>query len=125
MVDRRLVDSLGYDVAKAGVIRMTTGLATLAEQTGIRANCLAPGWIATGGTQQYWASLTPAERAARGVPAKRLGPDEVPDVVYRLASDTSLSGRVVVWWSNDAPQFDQMGRSRLSHPRRLPIDSET
>jgi NAD(P)-dependent dehydrogenase (short-subunit alcohol dehydrogenase family) len=33
----------GYDVAKAGMIRMTTRLASLAEKDGIRVNCLAPG----------------------------------------------------------------------------------
>ena len=95
----------GYDVAKAGVIRLTTGLATLAEQVGIRVNCLAPGWIATGGALQYWQSLTPAERTARGVPAKLLQPEEVADVVVRLATDESLSGRVVIWWSDDSPRL--------------------
>ena len=37
----------GYDVAKAGMIRMTTQLASLGEKDGIRVNCLAPGWIGT------------------------------------------------------------------------------
>ena len=46
----------GYDVAKAGMIRMTTRLASLAETDGIRVNCLAPGWIATDGPRQYWES---------------------------------------------------------------------
>jgi NAD(P)-dependent dehydrogenase (short-subunit alcohol dehydrogenase family) len=41
----------GYDVAKAGVIRLTTGLATLAGHHDIRVNCLAPGRIATGGAR--------------------------------------------------------------------------
>src|SRR5579864_6415608 len=51
----------GYDVAKAGVIRLTTGLAKEVGNDGIRVNCLAPGWIATDGPRQYWDSLTPAE----------------------------------------------------------------
>jgi 3-oxoacyl-[acyl-carrier protein] reductase len=58
----------GYDVAKAGMIRMTTRLASLAETDRIRVNCLAPGWIATDGPRQYWESLTPSERTERGVP---------------------------------------------------------
>jgi len=37
----------GYDVAKIGMIRMTTWLASLARTDGIRVNCLAPGWIGT------------------------------------------------------------------------------
>jgi NAD(P)-dependent dehydrogenase (short-subunit alcohol dehydrogenase family) len=95
----------GYDVAKAGVIRLTTGLGALAEQVRIRVNCLAPGWIATGGALQYWESLSPAERTARGVPEKLLQPEEVADVVVRLATDESLSGRVVIWWSVDSPRL--------------------
>lgn len=49
----------GYDVAKAGMIRMTTRLASLAQTDGIRVNCLAPGWIATAEPRRYWESLTP------------------------------------------------------------------
>jgi NAD(P)-dependent dehydrogenase (short-subunit alcohol dehydrogenase family) len=95
----------GYDVAKAGMIRMTTRLATLAEEDGIRVNCLAPGWIATEGVRQYWESLTPAERAARAVPSKLLTTDEIAEAVIRLAQDTSLAGRVLVWWSESAPRL--------------------
>jgi NAD(P)-dependent dehydrogenase (short-subunit alcohol dehydrogenase family) len=92
----------GYDVAKAGMIRMTTRLASLAE-TGIRVNGLAPGWIATDGPRQYWESLTPQERAERGVPARLLTPSQIADAVMRLANDETLAGRVLVWWSDDEP----------------------
>jgi NAD(P)-dependent dehydrogenase (short-subunit alcohol dehydrogenase family) len=99
----------GYDVAKAGVIRLTTGLAALATTDRIRVNCLAPGWIGTGGALAYWQSLTPAERLARGVPAKLLQPDEVADIVLRIASDGSLHGRVVLWWSEESPRLIEQG----------------
>jgi NAD(P)-dependent dehydrogenase (short-subunit alcohol dehydrogenase family) len=99
----------GYDVAKAGVIRMTTRLASLAKSDRIRVNCLAPGWIATDGPRQYWESLTPAERVARGVPSRLLTIDQVAEAVVRLADDGSLSGRVLVWWSEDVPQLIQWG----------------
>jgi NAD(P)-dependent dehydrogenase (short-subunit alcohol dehydrogenase family) len=99
----------GYDVAKAGVIRMTTRLASLAETDGIRVNCLAPGWIATNGPRQFWESLTPSERVERGVPSRLLTTDQVADAVVRLADDFSLAGRVVVWWSEEAPQLIQWG----------------
>jgi 3-oxoacyl-[acyl-carrier protein] reductase len=99
----------GYDVAKAGVIRMTTRLASLAETDGIRVNCLAPGWIATDGPRQYWESLTPSERVERGVPSRLLTTDQVADAVVRLAEDVSLAGRVLVWWSEDPPQLIQWG----------------
>jgi NAD(P)-dependent dehydrogenase (short-subunit alcohol dehydrogenase family) len=60
----------GYDVAKIGMVRMTTRLASLAETDNIHVNCLAPGWIATYGVGQYWESLTHAERVERGVPSQ-------------------------------------------------------
>ena len=62
----------GYDVAKAGMICMTTRLASLAHTDRIRVNCLAPGWIATDGPRQYWESLTAEERVERGVPSRLL-----------------------------------------------------
>jgi NAD(P)-dependent dehydrogenase (short-subunit alcohol dehydrogenase family) len=99
----------GYDVAKAGMIRMTTRLASLAETDGIRVNCLAPGWIATDGPRQYWESLTPKERLERGVPSRLLTTDQVSEAVVRLAEDRSLAGRVVVWWSEDPPYIIKWG----------------
>lgn len=95
----------GYDVAKAAMIRMTTRLAALQDTDRIRVNCLAPGWIATGGALQYWNSLTPAERITRGIPSRLLTPDQIADAVARLADDRSLAGRVLVWWSEDEPQL--------------------
>jgi NAD(P)-dependent dehydrogenase (short-subunit alcohol dehydrogenase family) len=100
----------GYDVAKAGMIRMTTRLAPLAETDRIRVNCLAPGWIGTGGARQYWESLTPEERVERHVPSRLLATDQIADVVIRLAQDRALAGRVVVWWSEDpAPRVIEWG----------------
>jgi NAD(P)-dependent dehydrogenase (short-subunit alcohol dehydrogenase family) len=99
----------GYDVAKAGMIRMTTRLAPLAESDGIRVNCLAPGWIATDAVRQYWESLTSAERAARSVPSRLLTTDQISDAVVRLAQDRSLAGRVLVWWSEDEPRLIEWG----------------
>jgi NAD(P)-dependent dehydrogenase (short-subunit alcohol dehydrogenase family) len=33
--------------AKAGVIRLSSALAALAEEANIRVNCLCPGWVDT------------------------------------------------------------------------------
>jgi NAD(P)-dependent dehydrogenase (short-subunit alcohol dehydrogenase family) len=104
----------GYDVAKAGMIRMTTRLASLAESDGIRVNCLAPGWIATDGPRQYWESLTPPERIERGVPSRLLTVDQLSDAVVRLAEDRSLAGRVLVWWSEDVPHLIQWGAGAIA-----------
>ncbi len=95
----------GYDVAKAGMIRMTTRLASLAKIDRIRVNCIAPGWIGTNEVRQYWESLTPAERTARKVPERLLTTDQISDAVARLAEDESLAGRILVWWSEDNPRL--------------------
>jgi NAD(P)-dependent dehydrogenase (short-subunit alcohol dehydrogenase family) len=110
----------GYDVAKLGVIRLTTGLARDVAKDGIRVNCLAPGWIATEAPKQYWQSLTPEERAARGVPSKLLSTAEIADMIARLATDQSLNGRVLVWWSEDAPRLIDWGDRGYRHGAEFP-----
>jgi len=95
--------SPAYDAAKAAVLRLTTGLAWLGEKENIRVNCFAPGWIASDGPRSYWESLTPDERRANDVPSRLLELNEVADAALRLATDESLAGRVLVWWSEDSP----------------------
>jgi len=99
----------GYDVAKAGMIRMTTRLASLAETDRIRVNCLAPGWIATDEVRSYWESLTADERTARKVPSRLLTTDQISEAVVRLVEDSSLAGRVLVWWSEHPPRLIEWG----------------
>ncbi len=99
----------GYDLAKMGVIRMTTGLGRDLAKENIRINCLAPGWLATDGPTQYWESLTPAQRLERGVPSKLIPPADIAEIVVRLAADPSLNGRVIVWWSEDSPRLIEWG----------------
>jgi len=113
----------GYDVAKAGVIRLTTGLAKDVAKDGIRVNCLAPGWIASDGPRQYWESLTPAERQERGVPSRLLATQEIAEMVLRLASDESLNGRVVLWWSEDPPRLIQWGDRGYRDAAEFPLFS--
>jgi len=98
-----------YDAAKAGLVRLTTSLADLARTDNIRVNCLAPGWIATDGPRQYWESLSPERRQELGVPARLLTTTEIADAVARLATDDSLAGRVLLWWSDDAPRLIAWG----------------
>jgi NAD(P)-dependent dehydrogenase (short-subunit alcohol dehydrogenase family) len=98
-----------YDAAKDGILRLTTTLQFLAATDNIRVNCLAPGWIATDGPRQYWESLTPADRIERGVPSKLLSVDDVANAVTRLATDPTLAGRVLVWWSEDPPRLIKWG----------------
>jgi 3-oxoacyl-[acyl-carrier protein] reductase len=111
----------GYDVAKLGVIRLTTVLAKDVAKDGIRVNCLAPGWIASDGPRQYWESLTPAERKERGVPSKLLATQEIAEMVVRMASDESLNGRIVLWWSDDQPRLIQWGDRGYHDAAEFPL----
>jgi NAD(P)-dependent dehydrogenase (short-subunit alcohol dehydrogenase family) len=98
-----------YDASKAGVIRLTTGLGWLGEKENIRVNCLAPGWIASPPVRTFWEPLTPEQRQQRGAPSRLLSLDEVADATVRLATDEQLSGRVLVWWSEDPPRLIPWG----------------
>jgi len=80
--------------------------ARLAVRTrALRVNCLAPDWIATEELRAYVDSLTPEQREQEGVPATLTTLGEIADAVTRLATDESLAGRVLVWWSDDRPRF--------------------
>ncbi len=100
---RKHSGSPAYDVAKAGVIRLTTTLARLRDSDGIRVNCLVPDWIATPEVKSYWDLLTPEQRRDQGVPAVLTTLDEIADAVMRLITDDTLSGRVMVCWSGQPP----------------------
>lgn len=95
---RKHSKSPGYDVAKAGVTRLTTTLAWLADEK-IRVNCLVPDWVSTPEVQGYVDSLTPDERRRGGVPEVLTTLEEIADAVVELATDARLAGRVMVWWN--------------------------
>jgi NAD(P)-dependent dehydrogenase (short-subunit alcohol dehydrogenase family) len=94
-----------YDAAKAGLLRLTTGLAALGETDRIRVNCLVPDWVASPQVVAYVDSLPPEQRGPRGVPERLITPDEIGDAVLRLAIDDSLAGRVMVWWCGQPPRL--------------------
>ena len=90
-----------YDVAKAGVMRLTTTLAGLRETENIRVNCIVPDWVATPEVKEYWDPLTPERRRESGAPQVLTSLDEIAQAVVDLISDESLAGRVMVWWSGE------------------------
>ena len=100
--------SPAYDIAKAGILRLTTTLAGLASE-GIRVNCIAPDWIATPELKAYVDSLSPDERIRGGVPSRLTTLDEISSAVLQLATDEALTGRVLVWWSDDVPRLIPWG----------------
>ncbi|HWC96599.1 MAG TPA: SDR family oxidoreductase [Candidatus Sulfopaludibacter sp.] len=97
--------STAYDIAKAGVLRLTTGLAVLAQEAGIRVNCLVPDWVAHPDVQAYYDALTPEQRAHPRVPPRLTELAEIAQAVVRLVTDESLAGRVLVMWSGREPRL--------------------
>jgi len=95
-----------YDIAKAGVMRLTTTLGFLKERENIRVNCLVPAWMASEEVAAYVNSLGSAqEREARGVPKTLITLDQAADAVIRLITDESLAGRLYVYWNDEPPRL--------------------
>jgi 3-oxoacyl-[acyl-carrier protein] reductase len=85
-----------YSASKAGVIGLAKSIAKEMGPRGIRANCIAPGFIVTDMT-----SAIPEEMRAewaKTIPLRRAGtPEDVANVALFLASDMSsyVSGQVI------------------------------
>jgi NAD(P)-dependent dehydrogenase (short-subunit alcohol dehydrogenase family) len=99
----------GYDVAKMGVIRLTTALGWLGEREGIRVNCLVPDWVASPEVKAYFETLTPEQRKRGGVPDVLTSLEEIADAVVELVSDDKLAGRVMIWWSGQPRRLIRVG----------------
>jgi NAD(P)-dependent dehydrogenase (short-subunit alcohol dehydrogenase family) len=99
----------GYNTAKAGIMRMTTTLSGLGATEGIRVNCLVPHWIGTDHIKAIVAGMTPAERREAAVPDVLLPPEELAEGVLRLATDTSLAGRILVCYGGQPPRLIPFG----------------
>jgi NAD(P)-dependent dehydrogenase (short-subunit alcohol dehydrogenase family) len=95
----------GYDIAKAGVIRLTTTLGWLGEKENIRVNCVIPGWIASHEVATYVASVSPAERQARGVPKTLITLEQMADAVLGLIADPTLAGRLLLYANDELPRL--------------------
>jgi NAD(P)-dependent dehydrogenase (short-subunit alcohol dehydrogenase family) len=102
---RKHSKSPGYDVAKMGLIRLTTTLAPLYASDGIRVNCLVPAWIATPEVKSYVDSLTPQQRKEGDVPEVLITLDEISSAVFKLATDESLSGRIMLYFNGEQPHL--------------------
>jgi 3-oxoacyl-[acyl-carrier protein] reductase len=85
-----------YSASKAGLIGLAKSIAKEMGPRGIRANCIAPGFIATDMTTALGESVQ--EEIIKTIPLRRGGtPEDVAGVALFLASDLSsyVSGQVI------------------------------
>ena len=85
-----------YSAAKAGLIGLAKSIAKEMGPRGIRANCIAPGFIITDMTNALPENVR--EEWAKQIPLRRGGtPEDVANVALFLASDLSgyVSGQVI------------------------------
>ena len=85
-----------YAASKAGLIGLTKSIAKEMGPRGIRANCIAPGFIQTDMTDALPEKMR--EEITAGIPLRRTGmPEEVAQTALFLASDMSsyVTGQVI------------------------------
>ena len=80
----------GYSASKGGIAQLTKSLAIAYAPDGIRANAVAPGWIATQFTQALQDDSQRSEAILSRTPLGRWGePEDVAGPVLFLASDAA------------------------------------
>jgi NAD(P)-dependent dehydrogenase (short-subunit alcohol dehydrogenase family) len=101
-------DAPEYAAAKAGVVRLTGALKSLAAE-GIRVNAVCPDWVDTPAVRRGLEAMSVEERGA--VPG--LVPTEaIAGGVLDLVRDDSLAGRVLVWFAEGEPYLLPEGPPR-------------
>lgn len=85
-----------YAASKAGLIGLTTSIAKEMGSRGLRANCIAPGFISTDMTNALSEDMR--KEWEKQIPLRRCGtPEDVANVALFLASDLSayVTGQVI------------------------------
>lgn len=91
-------DFAAYSASKAGLISLTQSMAIEWASSGIRVNCIAPGWIETPLSEVWIGGLSQAE-IERMIPLGRLGqPTDIASMALFLASEAAsyMTGQTVV-----------------------------
>jgi NAD(P)-dependent dehydrogenase (short-subunit alcohol dehydrogenase family) len=91
-----------YAAAKAGIMRLTGALSPLAEQVGVRVNCICPDWVDTPAVQRSLAAMSEDERAQ--VP-KLVSAAEIAELLLGLIRDDMLVGRVLICPAEGRPEL--------------------
>jgi NAD(P)-dependent dehydrogenase (short-subunit alcohol dehydrogenase family) len=91
-----------YAAAKAGLMRLTGALAPLAQETGVRINCVCPDWVDTPAVHRSLAEMTAEQRAQ--VP-ELVSADEIASLVLDLIRDETLAGRVMIRPADGPPML--------------------
>jgi NAD(P)-dependent dehydrogenase (short-subunit alcohol dehydrogenase family) len=95
-----------YAAAKGGLAKLTELMALELGPMGVRANCVAPGFIDGGMSEQVFRNPRARELRSSGVPMRRLGSvQDVADAVMFLASDAAayINGHQLVVDGGVAP----------------------
>jgi NAD(P)-dependent dehydrogenase (short-subunit alcohol dehydrogenase family) len=88
-----------YSAAKAGVIMMSQAIARELGGSGVRVNCIAPGWIDTPLNEWMTGDEGTLREAENMVPMGRIGtPEEIVGAAIYLASDAAsfVTGATIV-----------------------------
>lgn len=85
-----------YAAAKAGIMRFTAAIADVTRPTGVRVNCICPGWVATEAVREYLSRWSDEQKKERNVPDPMLTPEEIGDSAVELVRDDSLASRVML-----------------------------
>jgi NAD(P)-dependent dehydrogenase (short-subunit alcohol dehydrogenase family) len=90
-----------YAACKAALWRLTAALAPLADEAGIRVNCICPDWVETERMREQRVSVGEQEWAKRA-PPRLVSVDEIAAAALRLIGDEGLAGRVLLCpWDGD------------------------
>jgi 2-deoxy-D-gluconate 3-dehydrogenase len=94
-----IVDEGPYGISKIALVRMSSYFARELAGKGVRVNSLAPGWVKTRLTDEFFADSDAARAILDGVPARRVAdPADVAGVVVFLASELAnyVNGHCIV-----------------------------